>query len=118
MKIAYFHRLTFEETEQRFKEEAEKIVIELTFIKYKQLVLESDSTINQYTNKPIEDSRQAEFISASTNVNNEILKQVQDDPSTGSGQAQDKLRAGSGSGKLRTGSGSGKLRNQSDGGER
>ena len=41
MKIAYFHRLTFEETEHRFKEEAEKMGIELVFIKYKDLVLKS-----------------------------------------------------------------------------
>ncbi len=60
MKIAYFHRLDFEETEKRFKEEAEKLGIELTFIKYKELVLDSEynnnsclrrQAIQQYNNK-------------------------------------------------------------------
>lgn len=39
MKIAYLHRITFEESEARFREEAEKLGIELVLIKYKQLRL-------------------------------------------------------------------------------
>lgn len=37
MRIAYLHRLTFDESEQRFQEEAKKIGIELVLIKYRQL---------------------------------------------------------------------------------
>jgi len=37
MKIAYLHRLTFDESEQRFLEEAKKLDIELVLIKYRQL---------------------------------------------------------------------------------
>lgn len=39
IKIAYLHRLTFEESERRFKKEAEKLGVELVFIKYRQLRL-------------------------------------------------------------------------------
>ncbi len=51
MKIAYFHRLTFEDTEQRFKEEAERMGIDLVFIKYKNLSLESDNFNKTQKNK-------------------------------------------------------------------
>lgn len=37
MKIAYLHRLTFDESEQRFREEALSMGIELVLIKYRQL---------------------------------------------------------------------------------
>jgi glutathione synthase/RimK-type ligase-like ATP-grasp enzyme len=37
MKIAYLHRLTFDESEQRFLDEAKQLGIELVLIKYKQL---------------------------------------------------------------------------------
>jgi hypothetical protein len=40
MKIAYLHRLTFDESEQRFLEEAKVLGIELTLIKYRQLRME------------------------------------------------------------------------------
>jgi D-alanine-D-alanine ligase-like ATP-grasp enzyme len=37
MKIAYLHRITFDESEQRFVEEAKNLGIELVLIKYRQL---------------------------------------------------------------------------------
>lgn len=37
MKIAYLHRITFDESEQRFLEEAKNLGIELVLIKYRQL---------------------------------------------------------------------------------
>jgi hypothetical protein len=37
MKIAYLHRITFDESEQRFLEEAKKLGVELVLIKYRQL---------------------------------------------------------------------------------
>ena len=37
MKIAYLHRITFDESEQRFTEEAKNLGIELVLIKYRQL---------------------------------------------------------------------------------
>jgi glutathione synthase/RimK-type ligase-like ATP-grasp enzyme len=40
MKIAYLHRLTFDESEQRFLDEARNLGIELVLIKYRQLRLE------------------------------------------------------------------------------
>jgi len=43
MQIAYLHRLTFEETEKRFREEAKELGAELTMIKYRQLKLVGDS---------------------------------------------------------------------------
>lgn len=42
MKIAYLHRLSFDETEKRFAEEADKHGITLVPIKYKQLRLSGD----------------------------------------------------------------------------
>ena len=46
MKIAYFHRLTFDETEQRFSIEAKNLGTELVFIKYKDLQLTSNSDLS------------------------------------------------------------------------
>lgn len=40
MKIAYLHRLTFDQTEQRFLDEAKVLGIDLVLIKYRQLRLE------------------------------------------------------------------------------
>jgi len=37
MRIAYLHRITFDESEQRFLEEAQSLGIELVLIKYRQL---------------------------------------------------------------------------------
>ena len=37
MKIAYLHRITFDQSEQRFAEEAKKLGVELVMIKYRQL---------------------------------------------------------------------------------
>ncbi len=42
MKIAYLHRITFDESEKRFFEEAEKLGIELVAIKYRKLKLIGD----------------------------------------------------------------------------
>lgn len=42
MKIIYFHRLDFEESETRFVEEAKKLGVELVMVKYKQLKLVGD----------------------------------------------------------------------------
>ena len=39
MKIAYFHRISFEESEKRFVEEANDLGFELVLIKYKELSL-------------------------------------------------------------------------------
>lgn len=47
MKIAYLHRLTFEESEKRFLEEAAKLGIELVLIKYRQLKLVGDRIFYQ-----------------------------------------------------------------------
>jgi len=41
MKIAYLHRLTFEDSEIRFLNEAKELGIELTLIKYRQLRMEN-----------------------------------------------------------------------------
>ena len=40
MRIAYLHRLTFDESEQRFVDEAKALGIELVLIKYRQLRME------------------------------------------------------------------------------
>lgn len=40
MKIAYLHRLTFDESEQRFLDEAKSLGVELILIKYRQLRME------------------------------------------------------------------------------
>jgi len=42
MKIAYLHRVTFDESEQRFQEEAQKLGIELVPIKYRKLHLSGE----------------------------------------------------------------------------
>lgn len=42
MKIAYLHRITFDESEQRFQEEAKNLGIELVAIKYRKLRLSGD----------------------------------------------------------------------------
>lgn len=42
MKIAYLHRLTFDESEKRFQEEAEVLGIELVPVKYRKLRLVGD----------------------------------------------------------------------------
>ena len=42
MKIAYLHRITFDESEARFLAEAEKMGIELVPIKYRKLKLIGD----------------------------------------------------------------------------
>jgi RimK family alpha-L-glutamate ligase len=42
MKIAYLHRLTFDESEHRFVEEAKNLGVELVFIKYRKLRLSGD----------------------------------------------------------------------------
>ncbi len=79
MKIAYFHRLDFEETEKRFKEEAEKLGIELTFIKYKELSLESVINKRQDTsNKQIPNNNSQTNDTNTTNCTNKILFQGQD----------------------------------------
>jgi RimK family alpha-L-glutamate ligase len=41
MQIAYLHRITFDESEQRFSEEAKVLGIDLVLIKYRQLRLEN-----------------------------------------------------------------------------
>ena len=41
-RIAYFHRLSFEKSEERFKVEAKKLDINLVFIKYERLKLVDD----------------------------------------------------------------------------
>src|SRR3989344_3924594 len=45
MKIAYLHRLTFDESEKRFREEAVALGIELTTIKYRKLRLVGDKIL-------------------------------------------------------------------------
>ncbi len=42
MKIAVFHRISFEDTELRLNEEAKKMGIELTWIKYKELSMSNE----------------------------------------------------------------------------
>jgi len=45
LKIAYLHRITFDESEQRFADEAKLLGIELVFIKYKKLRLSGNSIL-------------------------------------------------------------------------
>lgn len=45
MRIAYLHRLTFDESEQRFQEEAKNLGIELVPIKYRKLRLSGDQIL-------------------------------------------------------------------------
>ena len=45
MKIAYLHRLTFDESEKRFQEEAVVLGVELVPVKYRKLKLVGEKIV-------------------------------------------------------------------------